>query len=72
MHPEPEARMMKSAQEGTKPAYNLQASVDVQTGLIVTHEVTTQANDNRALWPMAERVREAVHAGELHVLADAG
>ena len=71
-HPEPEARLMKTAQEGVKPAYNLQAAVEVDSGLIVAHEVITQATDNRSLWPMAEQAQQAVQAGELHVLADAG
>jgi transposase len=71
-HPEPEARMMRTANEGIVPAYNVQTAVDAKTGLIVAHEVTVEATDNRSLWPMAQRAAEAVEAEELHVLADAG
>lgn len=55
--PEPETRLMRTAQEGNKPAYNVQTAVETQTGLIVAHEVTTEATDNRSLWPMVERER---------------
>lgn len=71
-HPEPEARMMRTAHEGIVPAYNVQTVVEANTGLIVAHEVTTEATDNRSLWPMAQRAAEAVESAELHVLADAG
>lgn len=70
--PEPEARLMRTAQEGNKPAYNVQTAVETQTGLIVAHEVTTEATDNRSLWPMTERVQGVLQSDELHVIADAG
>jgi transposase len=70
--PEPEARLMRTAQEGNKPAYNVQTAVETQTGLIVAHEVTTEATDNRSLWPMVERVQGVLDSSELHVIADAG
>lgn len=71
-HLEPEARFMRTAQEGNVPAYNVQTAVDTCSGLIVAHEVTTEATDNRSLWPMAKQARQAVDAQELHVVADAG
>lgn len=72
LDPEPEARLMRTAQEGNKPAYNVQTAVDAASGLIVAHEVTTEATDNRSLWPMAERVRQVVDSETLHLVADAG
>lgn len=71
-HPEPEARFMRTAQEGKAPAYNVQTAVEAETGLIVAHEVTTEATDNRSLWPMAERAQQVLDGRELHVVADAG
>lgn len=70
--PEPEARLMRTAQEGNKPAYNVQTAVETRTGLIVAHAVTTEATDNRLLWSMAERAQKVLAAKELHVIADAG
>lgn len=72
-HPEPEARLMRLAQGGgTAAAYNVQTAVEAATGLIVAHEVTTEATDNRSLAPMAKKARAAVDAEALHVVADAG
>ncbi|MDE2271738.1 MAG: transposase [Xanthomonadaceae bacterium] len=71
-HPEPEARLMRSAQEGHVAAYNVQTAVDAATGLIVAHEVTTEATDNRSLLPMADKARTVVACKDLHVVADAG
>jgi transposase len=71
-HPEPEARFMAS--QGTHvPAYNVQTAVDAEHALIVAHEVTTEATDNRSLQPMAEAAKKAVGDPDtVHVVADAG
>jgi transposase len=71
-HPEPEARFMRSPNEGKIPAYNVQTAVDATTGLIVAHEVTTEATDNRQLLPMATMARQALGTETLNVVADAG
>jgi len=69
---EPEARFMRTT-EGKRPAYNVQAAVDAECGIIVAQAVTTEATDNRSLLPMAEAAQRAVGAPEsLHVVADAG
>jgi len=71
-HPELEARFMRT-REGNRPAYNVQAAVDSECGIIVAQEVTTEASDNRSLLPMAQAAQQAVGAAErLHVVADAG
>jgi DDE family transposase len=54
------------------PSYNVQAAVDVETSLIVHHEVTNEPTDNRLLYPMARATKEAVDADTLTVVADAG
>ena len=69
---EPEARFMRTT-EGKRPAYNVQAAVDAECGIIVAQAVTTEATDNRSLLPMAEAAQQAVGSPEsLHVVADAG
>jgi len=70
--PEPEARFMRTT-EGKRPAYNVQTAVDGAHGIIVAQQVTTEANDQRSLLPMAEAAKAALgNPDELHVVADAG
>jgi len=66
---EPEARLMRG-QDG--PCYNVQTAVDSKCGVIVTHEVTDEATDNRSLQPMAEAAQKALATASLNVVADAG
>ena len=71
-HPEPEARFMRTA-SGSVPAYNVQTAVDAEHALIVAQQVTTEANDQRSLLPMAEAAKQAVGAPALlNVVDDAG
>lgn len=65
---EPEARRMK----GHGPGYNVQTAVDGAHALIVAHDVTNEAGDNRSLQPMGEAARNALQVERLDVLADAG
>lgn len=70
--PEPEARFMRTA-NGKAPAYNVQTAVDAAHALIVAHQVTTEANDQRSLLPMAEAAKQAVgNPASLNAVADAG
>src|SRR5207237_9490311 len=69
---EPDARSMGRGAGRKPPSYNVQAAVDVETSLIVHHEVTTEPTDNRLLYPMARATKEAVEADTLTVVADAG
>jgi len=71
-HPEPEARFMRTG-HGHAPCYNVQTAVDAEHALIVAHEVTTDAADNRSLLPMAEAAQAAVgDPPSVNVVADAG
>ena len=71
-HSEPEARFMRTT-SGHVPAYNVQTAVDAEHALIVAQQVTTEANDQRSLLPMAEAAKQAVGAPALlNVVADAG
>jgi transposase len=72
-HPEPEVGFMLTA-AGKLPAYNVQTAVDAEHALIVTHQVTDEATDNRCLQPMAEAAQAAVSepGQSFHVVADGG
>lgn len=69
---EPEAKRMRSGREGIVVGYNVQSAVDVETGLIVHHEVTTEGSDNRQLEPIATAAKSELGVDTLQVLADAG
>lgn len=69
---EPDARPMGIGSGRKPPSYNVQTAVDIETGLIVHHDVTTEPTDNRLLHPMARATKEAVGADTLTVVADAG
>lgn len=70
--PEPEAHFLRTPQ-GKLPAYNVQTAVDAEHGLIVTQRVTTEANDQRNLLPMAQAAQQAVGSpAQMHVVADTG
>jgi len=70
--PEPQARFMRTT-DGLRPAYNVQTAVDSAHGIIIAQQVTTEANDERSLLPMAQAAKEALGNPEsLNVVADAG
>ncbi len=52
--------------------YNVQAAVDTEHHLIVTHEVVNEGNDRSQLSPMAQRTKAALEVDELDVVADRG
>jgi len=68
---ESDARMMRAPQ-GMCVAYNVQTAVDDKHCLILHHEVTQEATDNRQLEPMAKAAKEHLDQNELTVTADAG
>jgi transposase len=54
-----ESRIMPKSGGGFEQAYNAQASVDVDSMLIVTNHVTQQPNDKRELVPAIEKLKQA-------------
>ena len=67
---EPQAQVM--VQAGNRvPAYNLQTAVESQSHMIVAHEVSNDANDQRQLQPMAQAASSALGEPVIAV-ADAG
>jgi hypothetical protein len=54
------------------PSYNVQTAVDADTSLIVHHEVTSEPNDTRQLYPMAKATKDTLGVSNVTVVADAG
>lgn len=70
---DPDARSMATYGKGTGlVGYNVQTAVDVETHLIVTHEVTNIGNDRSQLAPMAKAAMETLNADRLDAIADRG
>jgi transposase len=69
---EEDARPMGMGRGAKPPSYNVQTAVDADTGLILHHEVTDEATDNRMLHPMAEATKQVLEREALTVVADAG
>jgi transposase len=68
---EPEARVLKLAGR-LVPVYNVQTATDAASGMIVHHDVITDAGDNRQLEPMAKGAQAALGGGPITAIADAG
>ena len=70
---DPDARAMSTSGNirGTV-GYNVQAAVDTENHLIVTHEVTNIGNDRDQLATMAIQAKKALQADDLTALADRG
>jgi len=66
---EREAQVMHSLHGA--PGYNLQTAVEAQSHLIVHHEVSAEANDQRQLQPMAQAASQVLDT-PCTVVADAG
>ena len=69
---DPEARQMKMADGGTRPAYNVRIATTTDTGIIVGVEVSNQGSDNGLFRPMAEEIRESYGEYPKQALMDGG
>jgi hypothetical protein len=70
---DPDARSMATSGKDTGlVGYNVQAVVDAQHHLIVTHEVTNIGNDRSQLSRMAKHAQAATGVCELTTIADRG
>ncbi|MFH1341654.1 MAG: IS1182 family transposase [Pseudomonadota bacterium] len=70
---DPDARSMATYGKGTGlVGYNVQTAVDVETHLIVTHEVTNIGNDRSQLAPMAKAAKDVLEVDKLAAIADRG
>jgi transposase len=68
---DPDARMMKGP-HGYVVGYNVQVAVDAKHDLIVAQNVTTEANDQQQLAPMALAAKEQLAVPALQATADKG
>lgn len=69
---DPEARVMKMADGGFRPAYNVQLATDTDTQIIVGVEVDNLGSDMRQLPPMLEQLEQRYARLPEEVLVDAG
>jgi transposase len=69
---EPDARPMGYGHSPKTPCYNMQSVVDVDSGLIIHHDVANEANDSQLLHPMSIATMQVLDVDELKVLADGG
>jgi transposase len=69
---DPEARTMKMADGGFRPAYNLQFATTTQGGVAVGVAVTQEGCDNNQLVPMIERIGERYGEKPAEMLVDGG
>jgi IS5 family transposase len=69
---EPDARMMRVEEGRERWAYNAQAAVDKDSGMVVAETVTNEEVDFHQLVPMLERVEENLGETAEETVADAG
>jgi len=69
---DPDSRKMLTGQKGNDVCYNVQMAVDDKHKLIVDFTVTSEANDQGQLYPMAQRAKEIFGVETLGVTADPG
>jgi transposase len=69
---DPEARILKMADGGFRPAYNAQIKTDPKTRLILGVAVTNKASDRGQLTPAIEEIEQRYGRTPKRLLADAG
>lgn len=69
---DPEARVMKMADGGFRPAFNAQLAVDTDTQLIAAVEVVNHGSDMNQMVPMHEQLCQRYGCTPTHWLADGG
>lgn len=69
---DPDSRKMRTGTGGWVIGYNVQLAVEAEHGLIIDHEVVTDANDRGQLAARARGAQAALGGGPLTVVADTG
>jgi len=70
---DPDARSMATSGRGSGVVgYNVQAAVEIDHHLIVTHDVVQTGSDRAQLVPMGQQAKEALGVDELDAVADRG
>jgi transposase len=69
---DPEARKMKMADGGFRPAYNVQFATTAEGGVVVGVAVTQEGCDNNQMTPMIEQIEESYGQKPAEMLVDGG
>lgn len=69
---DPSARVMKMADGGFRPAYNVHLATDTATTVIIAAEVNNDGTDLHAMVPLAEQIEQAYERKPEEWLADGG
>lgn len=69
---DPEARVMKMADGGFRPAYNIHLTTETESKLIVAVEVNNEGTDLQTMVPLAEQLEDRHQARPEEWLADGG
>jgi transposase len=69
---DPEARVMKMADGGFRPAYNVQLATDTESRIIVGVQVSNVGSDSRQLEPMLDEIERRTAAVPAQHLVDGG
>lgn len=69
---DPEARVMKMASGGFRPAYNVQFATDGETRLIIASSLTNSGSDGDQMAPMHDKIRERYGQTPKRYLVDGG
>jgi len=69
---DPQARIMKGADGGFRPSYNVQFATDTASGIVVGVEVINRGTDWEELPPMIDQVRQRYGQVPAQVLVDGG
>ena len=69
---DPDARVMKMADGGFRPAFNAQLAVDTQTQLIAAVAITNSGSDMGQMSPMHQDIQQRYGTTPEHWLADGG
>jgi transposase len=69
---DPEARVMKQAEGGSAPSYNVQISTDAAHSLVVGIDVTQAGSDYQQLTPAMERLEQTFQRAPDQVVVDGG
>ena len=69
---DPEARVMKQAEGGSAPSYNVQIATDASHSLIVDIDVTQAGSDYQQLTPAMERIEQNLERVPDQVVVDGG
>lgn len=69
---DPDARVMKFANGGFGPGYNVQFSTDTASGVVVGVEVTNEGSDGEQLPPMLDQIEQRYQCHPEEALVDGG